>query len=95
MPKALPSSKPGNGGGRQGRWTDEQLRIIESVHLPRWHEFAFVENKNTPARTRQKVFTRWKQDEAETILQKPEFSILPDDVSSHRPEFDSIVKQIL
>jgi hypothetical protein len=74
------TAKSVNIGGRQGRWTNEQLHIIESIHLTRWHKFAFEENKNTSAHTCQKLFTRWKQDEVKLILEKPEFANLPDDV---------------
>jgi hypothetical protein len=76
------NAKVVNIGGRQGRWTDEQLHVIESIHITRWHKFVFEENRNTNGRTSgcQKLFTRWKQDEVKTILEKPEFAELPNGV---------------
>jgi hypothetical protein len=86
MPKAKSSNKKsGSLGGRHGRWTDEQLHVIESIHLPRWQRYAFAEVKDTAgnAQSRQRLLTRWKQDEAEAILQKPEFSTLPEGVCTY------------
>jgi hypothetical protein len=69
------------GVGRHGPFTKEQARAIEE-YIPQWSDFAFVKHPDVGGRGTSGILTKWKQDRAKEILQRKEFDILPEGVSS-------------
>jgi hypothetical protein len=66
--------------GHVSPWNNEQSAIL-AASLPAWIKFSFEDNKTLDGRDR--ILTKWKQDEANRLLGLPVFKALPDGVS-HR-----------
>jgi hypothetical protein len=79
MPKSRTSTRA-PGEGRKGPFTKEQNKLIEQSFTD-WHEFSLVKNPQDEGRGPAGKLTKWKQQEAEKILQDPLFEELPADVS--------------
>ena len=77
MAKHQPKLKISN-AGRPRPWSKEQTALIEAS-LPRWYEFSLERHKDLDGRD--SVLTKWKKKEADAILGREEFSVLPENVS--------------
>jgi hypothetical protein len=66
-------------GRHWGPWSPEQNAII-FASIPAWSMFALDENGTSDGCDVK--LTKWKQHEAERILQQPAFKTLPNNVSS-------------
>lgn len=79
--------------GRPGRWGKDQLAIIDHS-VSQWHIFS-VANKNVSGRNT--VLTKWKKNEADRILQLPEFhpNNLPANVHHFRHSLLHMLNRLL
>jgi len=78
MRKKLATDFKTSNVGRQSSWTKDQQAIIDNS-LPAWYKFALIDNKNKKGRDA--IFTKWKQEEADRILNMAAFNQLPSGVS--------------
>lgn len=78
-------------GGRASPWSKVQQDIIEQL-IPAWHDFSLVKHKDKEGRD--PVLTKWKKNEANKILLKTEFTVLPSGVSSSF-ELQDILSKLL
>jgi hypothetical protein len=67
-----------NHRGHVSPWSDAQSAVLVAS-LPAWIKFSFEEHKTLEGRDR--ILTKWKQNEANRILKLPEFQVLPEKVS--------------
>jgi hypothetical protein len=67
-----------NVGGRAGRWTTEQDRVINAA-LVLWHTFSLETYRQLKGSDT--MLTDWKKKKADEILQHPAFTNLPPTVS--------------
>ena len=64
--------------GRPKPWSKQQQEVIDSS-LPKWHEFALVQQKDVDGHDPRLV--NWKKAEADRLLKLPSFKELPLNVS--------------